>query len=77
MHLLMAAMAALNLPNQHLLHELSFILVPCLQVKAAEHVVTGHQVAIKILNRRKIRSMDMDEKGASKDHCMCHQLIAP
>ena len=35
-----------------------------LQVKAAEHVVTGHQVAIKILNRRKIRSMDMDEKGA-------------
>ena len=34
-----------------------------LQVKAAEHVVTGHQVAVKILNRRKIRSMDMDEKG--------------
>lgn len=32
------------------------------KVKAAEHVVTGHQVAIKILNRRKIRSMDMDEK---------------
>lgn len=26
-------------------------------------MVTGHQVAIKILNRRKIRSMDMDEKG--------------
>ena len=33
------------------------------QVKVAEHVLTGHKVAIKILNRRKIKAMDMDEKG--------------
>ncbi|CAI7868682.1 unnamed protein product [Closterium sp. NIES-54] len=32
------------------------------KVKVAEHVLTGHKVAIKILNRRKIRSMDMEEK---------------
>lgn len=29
----------------------------------AEHVLTGNKVAIKILNRRKIRQMDMEEKG--------------
>lgn len=33
------------------------------QVKVAEHVLTGHKVAIKILNRKKIKQMDMDEKG--------------
>jgi 5'-AMP-activated protein kinase catalytic alpha subunit len=33
------------------------------KVKIAEHVLTGHKVAIKILNRKKIRNMDMDEKG--------------
>jgi hypothetical protein len=33
------------------------------QVKVAEHVVTRHKVAIKILNRRKIQAMDMEEKG--------------
>jgi len=32
------------------------------KVKVAEHVLTGHKVAIKILNRRKIKAMDMDEK---------------
>ncbi|CAH8289987.1 unnamed protein product [Eruca vesicaria subsp. sativa] len=32
------------------------------KVKIAEHVVTGHKVAIKILNRRKIKNMDMEEK---------------
>eukprot|EP00899_Mesostigma_viride_P024849 jgi/Mesvir1/5549/Mv15580-RA.1 len=32
------------------------------KVKVAEHILTGHKVAIKILNRKKIRSMDMDEK---------------
>ncbi|CAK9869637.1 unnamed protein product [Sphagnum jensenii] len=32
------------------------------KVKVAEHALTGHKVAIKILNRRKIRSMDMEEK---------------
>ena len=33
------------------------------KVKVAEHVMTGHKVAIKILNRKKIRAMDMEEKG--------------
>ncbi|GBF87975.1 snf1-related kinase [Raphidocelis subcapitata] len=32
------------------------------KVKVAEHVLTGHKVAIKILNRRKIQAMDMEEK---------------
>jgi hypothetical protein len=42
----------------------SLPLVPLVpQVKVAEHVVTGHRVAIKILNRKKIQAMDMDEKG--------------
>lgn len=36
------------------------------KVKIAEHILTGHKVAIKILNRRKIRSMEMEEKGM---HC--------
>jgi hypothetical protein len=30
----------------------------------AEHALTGHKVAIKILNRKRIKAMDMDEKGA-------------
>ena len=33
------------------------------KVKIAEHVLTGHKVAIKILNRRKIKNMEMEEKG--------------
>lgn len=37
---------------------------PFRQVKVAEHVLTGHKVAIKILNRKKIQAMDMEEKGA-------------
>ena len=32
------------------------------QVKIAEHILTGHKVAIKILNRKKIKQMDMEEK---------------
>lgn len=28
----------------------------------AEHQLTGHKVAIKILNRNRIRQLDMDEK---------------
>jgi 5'-AMP-activated protein kinase catalytic alpha subunit len=32
------------------------------KVKIAEHALTGHKVAIKILNRRKIRNMEMEEK---------------
>ena len=38
-------------------------LLPLLQVKVAEHILTGHKVAIKILNRKKIKQMDMEEKG--------------
>jgi len=34
------------------------------KVKVAEHVLTGHKVAVKILNRKKIQSLDMEEKGA-------------
>ena len=34
-----------------------------MQVKIAEHVQTGHKVAIKILNCRKIKQQDMEEKG--------------
>ncbi|KAK4743976.1 hypothetical protein SAY87_010288 [Trapa incisa] len=32
------------------------------KVKVAEHVLTGHKVAVKILNRRKIKNMEMEEK---------------
>lgn len=32
------------------------------KVKIAEHILTGHKVAIKVLNRRKIKSMEMEEK---------------
>ncbi|XP_052189586.1 SNF1-related protein kinase catalytic subunit alpha KIN10-like [Diospyros lotus] len=32
------------------------------KVKIAEHVLTGYKVAVKILNRRKIRNMEMEEK---------------
>lgn len=35
-------------------------------MKLAEHALTGHKVAIKILNRKKIKAMDMDEKGAKE-----------
>ena len=38
------------------------------QVKVAEHVLTSHKVAIKILNRKKIKQMDMEEKGAASSH---------
>lgn len=33
------------------------------KVKIAEHARTGHKVAIKILNRRKIKNLEMEEKG--------------
>jgi serine/threonine protein kinase len=42
------------------------------KVKIAEHILTGHKVAIKILNRRKIRSMEMEEKGL----CLILLLLA-
>lgn len=33
------------------------------KVKIAEHALTGHKVAIKILNRKKMKHVGMDEKG--------------
>lgn len=33
------------------------------KVKMAEHLLTGLKVAIKILNKRKIKNMQMQEKG--------------
>ena len=41
------------------------------QVKVAEHILTGHKVAIKILNRKKIKQMDMEEKGAAALAARC------
>lgn len=35
------------------------------KVKIAEHALTGHKVAVKILNRRKIKNMEMEEKGTA------------
>ena len=31
-------------------------------MKVAEHILTGHKVAVKFLNKKKIRSMEMEEK---------------
>ena len=42
-----------------------------LQVKIAEHVLTQHKVAIKILNKRKIKQQDMEEKGVASI-CSCN-----
>ena len=48
-----------------------------MQVKIAEHVLTQHKVAIKILNKRKIKQQDMEEKGNLPQHlmaaCLCLQ----
>lgn len=38
------------------------------KVKIAEHVLTGHKVAIKILNCHKIKNMEMEEKGLNHLH---------
>lgn len=35
------------------------------KVKIAEHTLTGRKVAVKILNRRKIKNMEMEEKGTN------------
>lgn len=40
------------------------------KVKVAEHILTGHKVAIKILNRKKIQSMGMDEKGVQEQSAL-------
>lgn len=49
------------------------------KVKIAEHLLTGHKVAIKILNRRKIKSMEMEEKGTLKKHkfwkLICYNVL--
>lgn len=37
------------------------------KVKVAEHILTGHKVAVKVLNRRKVRSMEMEDKGTSQE----------
>ena len=36
------------------------------KVKVAEHILTGHKVAIKILNRKKIKAIDMEERFAGR-----------
>lgn len=36
------------------------------KVKIAEHLPTGYKVAIKILNRRKMKSHNMEEKGMNR-----------
>lgn len=36
------------------------------KVKSAEHILTGRKVAIKILNRRKIKDLEMEEKGTTE-----------
>lgn len=33
------------------------------KVRVAEHMLTGHKVAIKILNRNKIAEMGLEDKG--------------
>lgn len=55
-----ATNAEFYLPNYHLGKTLGIGSFG--KVKVAEHVLTGHKVAIKILNRKKIKSMDMEEK---------------
>ena len=34
----------------------------CCHLTVAEHQLTGHKVAVKILNRSRIRQLEMDEK---------------
>lgn len=38
------------------------------KVKIAEHTLTGYKVAVKILNRRKLRNPEMEEKGMIMIH---------
>ncbi|KAG9154768.1 hypothetical protein Leryth_014262 [Lithospermum erythrorhizon] len=46
------------------------------KVKIAEHIRTGHKVAVKILNRRKIRSTDMEEK-VKREIKICRLFVHP
>ena len=47
-----------------------------MQVKIAEHVLTQHKVAIKILNKRKIKQQDMEEKGVASPTAIDRQRRA-
>jgi 5'-AMP-activated protein kinase catalytic alpha subunit len=46
------------------------------KVKIAEHVLTGYKVAIKILNRRKMRTPDMEEK-VRREIKICRLFVHP
>ncbi|XP_011072805.1 SNF1-related protein kinase catalytic subunit alpha KIN10 isoform X1 [Sesamum indicum] len=46
------------------------------KVKIAEHLRTGHKVAIKILNRRKMQSPDMEEK-VRREIKICRLFVHP
>lgn len=46
------------------------------KVKIAEHLQTGHKVAIKILNRRRMRSPDMEEK-VRREIKICRLFVHP
>ncbi|KAM3269135.1 SNF1-related protein kinase catalytic subunit alpha KIN10 [Capsicum chacoense] len=46
------------------------------KVKVAEHLLTGHKVAIKILNRRKMRTPDMEEK-LRREIKICRLFVHP
>ncbi|EPS67062.1 hypothetical protein M569_07713, partial [Genlisea aurea] len=46
------------------------------KVKLAEHMRTGHKVAIKILNKRKMKSRDMEEK-VRREIKICQLFVHP
>lgn len=46
------------------------------KVKIAEHVLTGHKVAIKILNRRKMKQQGMEEK-VRREIKICSLFVHP
>ncbi|KAJ8536282.1 hypothetical protein K7X08_034683 [Anisodus acutangulus] len=46
------------------------------KVKIAEHLLTGHKVAIKILNRRKMKTPDMEEK-LKREIKICRLFVHP
>ncbi|XP_047332242.1 SNF1-related protein kinase catalytic subunit alpha KIN10-like [Impatiens glandulifera] len=46
------------------------------KVKVAEHLPTGHRVAIKILNRRKMKSPEMEEK-VRREIKICRLFVHP
>ncbi|XP_071705440.1 SNF1-related protein kinase catalytic subunit alpha KIN10-like [Rutidosis leptorrhynchoides] len=46
------------------------------KVKIAEHILTGHKVAIKILNRRKLKNPEMEEK-VRREIKICRLFVHP